>query len=176
MSLQYLEKKVIDEVDFLHADKYQVSFKLDFNTLSIKVSYKVILSLLIGMIKHSWRTQSNRIAISLQYLKKEIKNGVHFLHADKHQSFKVALLFLMEVARYFHIGTFPKLVTFFQHFRKKVLQLLLCFVLMQNIQIFCGGSSHVHCYLLLFLYFYLKTMNILQSKFRRLIQKSLTSL
>ena len=53
MSLQYLEKKVIDEVDFLHADKYQVSFKLDFNTLSIKVSYKVILSLLIGMIKHS---------------------------------------------------------------------------------------------------------------------------
>ena len=53
MSLQYLEKKVIDEVDFLHVDKYQVSFKLDFNTLSIKVSYKVILSLLIGMIKHS---------------------------------------------------------------------------------------------------------------------------
>ena len=38
--------------------------------------------------------------MSLQYLKKEVRDGVHFLHADKHQSFyKLALSYLMEVAR-----------------------------------------------------------------------------
>ena len=30
---------------------------------------------------------SNKFAISLQDLKKEVRNGVHFLHADKRQSF-----------------------------------------------------------------------------------------
>ena len=77
MSLQYLKKEVRDEVDFLHADKHQSFLQVDFNTLGIKVSYKVILSLLMGMIKYSQSTQSNKFAISLQYLKKEIRNGVH---------------------------------------------------------------------------------------------------
>ena len=39
------------------------------------------------MIKHSQSIQSNKFAISLQYLKKEIRGGVYFLHADKHQKF-----------------------------------------------------------------------------------------
>ena len=56
----------------------------------------VILSLLIGMIKHSQITQSNKFAIS----QKRVIHGVH-LHADKHQSFyMLALLFLMEVTRH----------------------------------------------------------------------------
>ena len=42
----------------------------------------VKLSLLIGMIKHSQITQSNKFAISLQYLEKKVMYGVHFLHAD----------------------------------------------------------------------------------------------
>ena len=50
MSLQYLKKEVRDEVDFLHADKHQSFLQVDFNTLGIKVSYKVILQLLMGMI------------------------------------------------------------------------------------------------------------------------------
>ena len=101
MSLQYLKKEVRDEVDFLHVDKHQSFLQADFNTLSIKVSYKVILLLLLGMIKHSQSTQSNKFAISLQYLKKEVSNGVHFLHAEKHQSFHMlGFLFLIEVARY----------------------------------------------------------------------------
>ena len=74
-SLQYLKKEVRDEVDFLHADKRQSLLQVDFNTFVIKVSYKVILSLLIGMMKHSQSTQSNKFAISLQYLKKEVKEG-----------------------------------------------------------------------------------------------------
>ena len=85
MSLKYLKKEFRDEVDFLHGDKHQCFVQVDFNTLGIKVSYKVILSLLIGMIKHSQSTQSNKFAISLQYLKKQVRAAVHFLHANKHQ-------------------------------------------------------------------------------------------
>ena len=40
--------------------------------------------------------------MSLQYLKKEDMKGVHFLHAAEHQSFyKLRLLFLMEVTRFY---------------------------------------------------------------------------
>ena len=135
ISLQYLKKELRYEVDFLHADNDQSSLQIDFNTLSIKVSCKVILSLLMGMIKHSQNTLT-----SLQYLKKEIRNGVHFLHADKHQSFyKLALLILMEVTRYVQSTQNSKAVTFLQYLKKKVLQLLLFSSVMQNIQIFYGG-------------------------------------
>ena len=50
MSLQYLKKEVRDEVDFLHADKHQSLLQVDVNTLGIKDFYKMILSLLMGMI------------------------------------------------------------------------------------------------------------------------------
>ena len=87
MSLQYLQKKVRDEVDFLYVDKYQSFLQIYFSTLGIKVSYKLILSLLMGMIKLSQSTQINKFAISLQYLIKEVKDGVYFLHLGKHLSF-----------------------------------------------------------------------------------------
>ena len=60
---------------------------IDFKTLGIKVFDKVILLLLMGIIKHSHSTQSNKFAISLLHLQKEVKDGVQFLQADKHQSF-----------------------------------------------------------------------------------------
>ena len=53
MSFQYLKKGVWDEVDFLQADKYQSFLQVDFNILGIEVSYKVILSLLMSMVKYS---------------------------------------------------------------------------------------------------------------------------
>ena len=56
MSLQYLKKEVRGEIDFLHADKHQRFLQVDFNILSIKVSYKVILTLSMGMIKNSEST------------------------------------------------------------------------------------------------------------------------
>ena len=100
----------------------------------------MILSLLMGMIKHSQSTQSNKFAKSLQYLKKEVRERVHFCHAHKHQSFyKLALSFLMEVARHVQRTKNTKLVIFLQYFKKKVLQLLLCSIVMKNIQIFYGG-------------------------------------
>ena len=111
--LQYLRREVNDEVVSLHADKHESFLQVDFSTLGIRVSNKVILSLLIGMMKHSESTQSKKFAISLQYLKHEVRDGSHFLHADKHQSFyKLALLFLMEMARHVQRIQNMKLVIF----------------------------------------------------------------
>ena len=50
MSSQYLKKEVRDEINFLHPDKHQSFLQVHFNTLGIKDFYKVILSLLMGMI------------------------------------------------------------------------------------------------------------------------------
>ena len=64
MSLQCLQKEVKDEADFLHVDKHQSFLKVYFNTLGIKVSYMSdIISTLMGMVKHSQITQSNKFAI-----------------------------------------------------------------------------------------------------------------
>ena len=67
MSLEYLQRYVRDKVDFffLHAGKH-------------KFSCKVILSLSIGMIKCSQSMQSNKFAISSQYLNKK-KLGMMFI-------------------------------------------------------------------------------------------------
>ena len=92
------------------------------------------------MIKYSQSTQSDKFAKSLQYLNKEVRNGVHFLHADKHQSFyKFGLLFLMQVARYVQSTQNTNLEIFLQYIKKRVSQLLLYSVAMQNIQIFYQG-------------------------------------
>ena len=77
MSLQYLKKQVRDEVDFLYADKHQSFLQVDFNTFGIKVSYEAILSLAIGIIKHSQSTQSNKFAVSF---------------VDKHQFLQVGII------------------------------------------------------------------------------------
>ena len=43
--------------------------------------------ILMGMVKHSQSSQNSEFAMSLQYLKKEVKDEVNFLHADKYQNF-----------------------------------------------------------------------------------------
>ena len=63
-----------DEVVFLHADNHE-SF-LQINTMIFD-----------GMVKHSQNSQNYNFAMSLHYLKKEVRNEIDFLHADKHQSF-----------------------------------------------------------------------------------------
>ena len=50
MFLQYLKEEVRDEVDILHAER-QSFLQVDFNNLAIKLSYKVILTLLIVILK-----------------------------------------------------------------------------------------------------------------------------
>ena len=93
MSLENLQKQFGDEVIFLHADEYPSFLQVYFNTSGVKVSYKLILSLLIGMFKHSQSAQINKFPMSLKYLKKEVREGLHFLHLDKHQSFYKLTLF-----------------------------------------------------------------------------------
>ena len=74
MSLQYIKKEIRNELNFLHADKYQNFPQVNFSTFSIKVIYKVILSLLLSMIIHSQSTQSNKLLIVLQYFKNDVSH------------------------------------------------------------------------------------------------------
>ena len=63
------------------------------------------------------------------------------MHVHKHQSFyKLALSFLMEVARHVQSTQNKKLEILLHYIEKKVPRLLLCFIVMQKIQIFYAGS------------------------------------
>ena len=63
--MQYLKKEVIDEIDFLHADKHESLLQIDTMTL-------------IGIVKHFQTFQSIKVTMSLQYIKKEVRKEVHF--------------------------------------------------------------------------------------------------
>ena len=60
----------MDEVSFLLAGKHKRFLQVDIITLS----YQIIITYQI--------TQNNKFAISLQYLKKNVKDEVDFLLAD----------------------------------------------------------------------------------------------
>ena len=73
--MQYLKKEVNDEdKHFLHADKHESLLQIDTK-------------ILMGMVKDSQSSQNSKFTMSLQYLKKEVRDEVGFLHVDKHQSF-----------------------------------------------------------------------------------------
>ena len=76
-SLCSISKKKLDEVNSLLADKHKSFLQDDFSTLWIKVSYTVIID-----NQAFSSTQNIKFAISL-YFKKKVRDGVHFLHADK---------------------------------------------------------------------------------------------
>ena len=99
----------------------------------------------MGMIKHSQITQSNKFAISLQYFKKEVRNGSHFWHADKRQSFyKFVLSFLIEVARHVQNTQNRKLVVFFQYIKKNCCNSFVFYCDAEHSD-FQWGSTHVCC-------------------------------
>ena len=58
------KNEVREEVEFLHEDRHQSFLQVNFNTLGIKVSYKVIPPLLMVMIKYSVKPKLT----SLQYV------------------------------------------------------------------------------------------------------------
>ena len=118
MSSQYLKKKLEIKSIFCMQINIKLSQKL-ISTFWASWFSQGILLLLMGTFKHSQRTQSNKFAISLQYLKKKVRNRVHILHADKHQSFcKLGILFLVEVARHVQSTQNRKLVILLQYLRK----------------------------------------------------------
>ena len=64
VSLQYLKKKVSDEIDFLHAGKHESLLQIDILTL-------------IGIVKDSQSFQNSKVIMSLQHIKKEVRKGIH---------------------------------------------------------------------------------------------------
>ena len=54
----------------LHADKHERLLQIDS-------------MILMGMVKYSQSSQNIKFAMSLQYLRKEVKDEVDFLHAEK---------------------------------------------------------------------------------------------
>ena len=91
-----------------------VSWKFILTLWASKFLTRLILLLLMEMINYSQITKSNKFAISLQYLKR-VRNGGHFWHPDKCQSFyKLVLSFLMEVARHLQNTQNRKLVILLQ--------------------------------------------------------------
>ena len=106
----------------------------------------------MGIINYSQITQSNKFAISLQYLKKEVRNGGHFWQADKRQRFyKLVLTFLMEVARQVQNIQNKKLVIFLQYIKKNCPNCLVSYCDAKHSDI-SRGSSHVCCYLFFLLW------------------------
>ena len=142
-----------DEVDFLHGIRHESFLKVDSmifdgdgqtfpKFLSFPTSWYQHFDIVIN---DGHDCQILKVT-SLQYLKKEVRDGVHFLQADKHQSFyKLALLFLMEKARHVQSTQNWKLVIFLQYLKKKVLQLFCVLLWSKSIQIFLRGSSHACC-------------------------------
>ena len=142
-----------DEVDFLHGVRHESFLKIDSMIFDgNSQTFPKFLSFPTSWYQHfdivindGHDCQILKVT-SLQYLKKEVRDGVHFLQADKHQSFyKLALLFLMEKARHVQSTQNWKLVIFLQYLKKKVLQLFCVLLRSKSIQIFLRGSSHACC-------------------------------
>ena len=140
------KKKLKMKLIFLGPHKYQSFLNVYFNTLGPKFSTRLILSLLMGMIKHSQITQYNKFEISLQYLKKEVRNGGHFWYAAKLRSFhKFVLSFLMEVTRHVENTQNRTVVIFLQYMKKNCCN---CFVFYcdEKHSDILRWPSHVRCY------------------------------
>ena len=53
----------------------------------MKVFYNLIVSLRDWVVKHAQSTQNTKFAISLEYIKENLKDKVYFLFTDKRQRF-----------------------------------------------------------------------------------------
>ena len=63
--MQYLKEEVSDGIDFLHADLHESLLQIGTMTL-------------IRIVKHSQSSQNSKVTMSLQYIKKEVRKGMHF--------------------------------------------------------------------------------------------------
>ena len=86
-----------------------------------KVFYEAIESFWVCVTRLVQSTQNNKFAISLQYLKKNGKNKVDFLLADKHQRFlQIETIILGGVARHAQITKNNKFAISLQYLKKDV--------------------------------------------------------
>ena len=54
--------------------------------INTKVSYKSVVTFLLVIARHVLSTQNSKFVVSLQYLEKEERDEVDFLHAEKYQT------------------------------------------------------------------------------------------
>ena len=144
MSLQYIKKEVRKGVHFQLADEHQSFLQVDFNTLGIKDAYKVILSLLLGMIKHSQSTQSNKLAISLQYLKIRSQEGSLCFACRRTSKFLQVRIFVFDGSGQICPNYSKQEVG--NIFAKSVAAIFMFYCDAKHSDIL-RGSSHVYCYL-----------------------------
>ena len=88
--------------------------------MNAKVSYNLVVSLWVCIPRHVQSTQNNIFAEYLQYLKKNVKDKVDFLAADKHQKFLWIVTIILGVARNTQIIQNKKFVFSFQYLIKEV--------------------------------------------------------
>ena len=91
ISLHYLTKAVRNGVAILHGDACK------------KVSYKMVPSLLVAVARHTQCIQNEIFVISFQYLKKNLREKVNFVHTFEHQvTYKLILSFLVTMVTHAH--------------------------------------------------------------------------
>ena len=127
----------------MHADKHQTFLQIDFSSLGIKVLYKVILSLLMAMIKHSQSTQSNVQNLYNIWKKKRLGMEFIFCMQINIKTPKLALLFFMEMARHVQSTQNRKLLIFFQYIKKSVTTALVFYFDAKHSDIFWGSVMFV---------------------------------
>ena len=96
--------------------------------ISIKVSYKLILWFLMGMVKHSQSSQNTKFTMSLQYLKKEVRDEVPFFYMQKSikDFLKLILPFSVCVAKHAKIIQNNKFAISLQYLKEWVMKLFFC--------------------------------------------------
>ena len=138
-------RKVRDKIDFFHADKHHSFVQVFFTTLGIKISYKVILSLLIGMIKPFKVLK----VLSLQYLynisKKKL--GMEFFCMQININVGIIVFDDSDMSRHVQSTQNRKLVIFIQYIKKKSIATVFVFYCDARHWDILQGSSHVCCYL-----------------------------
>ena len=135
--------------------------------INMKISYKLISThwaskFPVRWYCHYWWGCVSILKVlkveSLHYFKKEVRDGVHFLH--RHQSFyKLGLLFMMEVGRHVQSIQNRKLVIFFCSISKKSVTTAFFLLWYKTFRYFTRVQSFSlllvnHCVVILFILFH----------------------
>ena len=116
-------------MQFFHKDNYQ-----NFN--------KLVVSFLLVLARHIESTQNSKLVISLQYLKREQMDEVDFLHADKHQTYKLIPLMLLDMAWPVQITQNNKFARSFQYL-KWGMKLIFC---VMSLTVYCSYNLlYIQC-------------------------------
>ena len=94
---------------------------VDFSLLIlVKRFFRLTLSFLMCVARHSQITQNKKFAISLQYLKREVNDKVDILHAGKHEILlQIDTMILIEMIKHFQSSQYSKFAISVQYLKKE---------------------------------------------------------